>query len=60
MAVVCQQVEILDCPIWVLIINVVAMEMLRSKLPPLHVLDNRYISSLYVSSLLFSRVKLNK
>jgi hypothetical protein len=26
----------------VLIINVVAMEMLRSKLPPLHVLDNRY------------------
>jgi hypothetical protein len=53
-AVVCQQVEILDCPIWVLIINVVAMEMLRSKLPPLHVLDNRYLSSRHYSSLLFS------
>lgn len=35
------QVDILDCPIWILVINVVAMEMLRSKLPPMHVLDNR-------------------
>jgi hypothetical protein len=26
--------EILDCPIWVLIVNVVAMDMLKSKLPP--------------------------
>lgn len=26
--------EILECPIWVLIINVVAMDMLKSKLPP--------------------------
>jgi MH2 domain len=26
--------EVLDCPIWVLIINVVAMDMLKSKLPP--------------------------
>ncbi|XP_021915700.1 uncharacterized protein LOC110827886 isoform X2 [Zootermopsis nevadensis] len=26
--------ELLDCPIWVLIINVVAMDMLKSKLPP--------------------------
>ncbi len=26
--------DILDCPIWVLIINVVAMDMLKSKLPP--------------------------
>lgn len=25
--------DILDCPIWVLIINVVAMDMLKSKLP---------------------------
>lgn len=38
--------EILDCPIWVLIINVVAMEMLRTKIPPSRVsipqmLDNR-------------------
>merc|ERR1719244_1638358 len=40
--------EILDCPIWVLIINVVAMEMLRSKIPPTRVsipqmLDNRRV-----------------
>jgi len=38
--------DILDCPIWVLIINVVAMEMLRTKIPPAQVsipqmLDNR-------------------
>ncbi|KAL1123301.1 hypothetical protein AAG570_002387 [Ranatra chinensis] len=26
--------ELLECPIWVLIINVVAMDMLKSKLPP--------------------------
>ena len=26
--------DILDCPIWVLIVNVVAMEMLRSKISP--------------------------
>lgn len=26
--------EILECPIWVMIINVVAMDMLKSKLPP--------------------------
>ena len=26
--------DILECPIWVLIINVVAMDMLKSKLPP--------------------------
>ena len=26
--------EVLDCPIWVLIVNVVAMDMLKSKLPP--------------------------
>lgn len=26
--------DLLDCPIWVLIINVVAMDMLKSKLPP--------------------------
>jgi hypothetical protein len=25
---------VLDCPIWILIINVVAMDMLKSKLPP--------------------------
>lgn len=40
------EVEILDCPIWVLIVNVVAMEMLRTKIPPVrssvpHMLDNR-------------------
>lgn len=26
--------DILDCPIWVMIINIVAMDMLKSKLPP--------------------------
>ncbi|CAG9581708.1 unnamed protein product [Danaus chrysippus] len=26
--------ELLECPIWVLVINVVAMDMLKSKLPP--------------------------
>ena len=26
--------DILDCPMWVLIVNVVAMDMLKSKLPP--------------------------
>ena len=26
--------DILDCPIWVLMVNVVAMEMLRTKIPP--------------------------
>ncbi|XP_066247403.1 uncharacterized protein exp isoform X1 [Euwallacea similis] len=28
--------ELLECPIWILIINVVAMDMLKSKLPPVH------------------------
>ncbi|XP_004930030.2 uncharacterized protein LOC114242833 isoform X1 [Bombyx mandarina] len=27
--------ELLECPIWVLVINVVAMDMLKSKLPPI-------------------------
>lgn len=26
--------DILECPIWIMIINVVAMDMLKSKLPP--------------------------
>lgn len=26
--------DLLNCPIWVMIINVVAMDMLKSKLPP--------------------------
>lgn len=26
--------DVLDCPIWILVINVVAMDMLKSKLPP--------------------------
>lgn len=39
------QSDILDCPIWILVINVVAMEMLRSKLPPIHVLDNRRLQA---------------
>jgi len=39
------QVDILDAPIWILVINVVAMEMLRSKFPPTHLLDNRRIAT---------------
>merc|ERR1719373_1388918 len=38
--------DILDCPIWILCINVVAMEMLRTKIPPSRggvVLDNRHV-----------------
>jgi len=39
--------DILDCPIWILCINVVAMEMLRSKIPPTGrngvILDNRHV-----------------
>jgi hypothetical protein len=26
--------DVLDCPVWVMIINVVAMDMLKAKLPP--------------------------
>lgn len=33
-AFVKSETDLLDCPIWVLIINVVAMDMLKSKLPP--------------------------
>lgn len=33
-AFVKSEADILDCPIWVLVINVVAMDMLKSKLPP--------------------------
>lgn len=33
-AFVKSEADVLDCPIWVLIINVVAMDMLKSKLPP--------------------------
>lgn len=28
------EADVLDCPIWVLVINVVAMDMLKSKMPP--------------------------
>ncbi|CAA9993794.1 unnamed protein product [Nesidiocoris tenuis] len=34
LAFVKSEQDLLDCPIWVLIINVVAMDMLKSKLPP--------------------------
>uniref|UniRef100_A0A1A9ZUX6 MH2 domain-containing protein n=1 Tax=Glossina pallidipes TaxID=7398 RepID=A0A1A9ZUX6_GLOPL len=33
-AFVKSETDILECPIWVLIVNVVAMDMLKSKLPP--------------------------
>ncbi|XP_046672240.1 uncharacterized protein LOC124362102 isoform X3 [Homalodisca vitripennis] len=35
LAFVKSEAELLDCPIWVLIINVVAMDMLKSKFPPM-------------------------
>lgn len=36
--------DILDCPIWVLIVNVVAMDMLKSKLPPgMYITYNTFI-----------------
>lgn len=36
--------EILECPVWVLVVNVVAMDLLRSKLPPskLHSMQFEY------------------
>lgn len=34
MAFVKSESDLLECPIWVMIINVVAMDMLKSKLPP--------------------------
>lgn len=33
-AFVKSEADILDCPVWVLIVNVVAMDLLKSKLPP--------------------------
>lgn len=41
--------EILDCPIWVLIVNVVAMDMLKSKLPPGEYIQLSYL--LYLHSI---------
>lgn len=38
--------ELLECPIWVLIINVVAMDMLKSKLPPGKTFTNSFTVSL--------------
>ncbi|XP_050738535.1 uncharacterized protein LOC127009478 isoform X2 [Eriocheir sinensis] len=32
--------DLLDCPIWVMIINIVAMDMLKSKFPPVKVVPN--------------------
>ena len=28
------EAEVLDCPVWIMLINVVALEMLKAKLPP--------------------------
>ncbi|KAG0728755.1 hypothetical protein GWK47_031836 [Chionoecetes opilio] len=32
--------DLLDCPIWVMILNIVAMDMLKSKFPPVKVVPN--------------------
>lgn len=34
LAFVRSEADILDCPIWILVVNVVAIDMLKSKLPP--------------------------
>ena len=42
--------DILDCPIWILCINVVAMEMLRTKIPPsMHTIKYLSIAVRYTS-----------
>lgn len=56
--------DILECPIWVMIVNVVAMDMLKSKLPPgkccyffyIHLLNIKatYIISFIISFYFFS------
>jgi hypothetical protein len=33
-AFVKSETDVLDCPIWIMIVNVVAMDMLKTKLPP--------------------------
>lgn len=43
--------DMLDSPIWVLIINVVAMDMLKSKLPPSKRISRYHLSSLSPSFL---------
>lgn len=50
-AFVKSEADVLDCPIWVLIINVVAMDMLKSKLPPGNIMKwFEIIYSNYISS----------
>lgn len=41
--------DILDCPIWVLIVNVVAMDMLKSKLPPGKNQNKHFLTYPYLS-----------
>lgn len=50
-AFVKSETDTLDCPIWVLIVNVVAMDMLKSKLPP-----GKQIYVLYIVSLLYTNI----
>lgn len=42
-AFVKQESDILDCPVWVLIVNVIAMDMLKSRLPPGNLCDNHIL-----------------
>ncbi|XP_068250896.1 uncharacterized protein [Palaemon carinicauda] len=39
-AFVKNEADLLDCPIWVMMVNIVAMDMLKSKLPPAKVAPN--------------------
>lgn len=43
--------DVLECPIWVLIINVVAMDMLKSKLPPGNIIQDILIITIFKLSL---------
>lgn len=36
--------DLLDCPIWILIVNVVAMDMLKCKMPP----GNKYLLKIFL------------
>lgn len=40
--------DTLDCPIWILIVNVVAMDMLKTKLPPGEFVNEPHKSIFYI------------
>lgn len=46
--------DILECPIWVLIVNVVAMDMLKSKLPPGKSCFNNHNNTLHSKKFIYT------